>query len=402
MMSEKSTYDELKKRVQDLESQIFEQNRFQDINHTLFKISSAVNTTSNLDALYESIHDELSSVIDTTNFFIAIYDQAEDSVNFPYCVDSVDEFYPPVIEISKIESLTAKVIRTGLPLLITKEEMLNQQRKSQKKIPYCTPSEIWLGVPLKIETGIIGVIAVQSYNDATLYDQTDLEIMVSVADQVALAIENKRSEKMLRESEEKHRLLFENAGDAILIHDMKARMLAANPAACELLGYGHTELMSMTIDQVDTPKEAQHASDRITQLMEQGHSTFETVHKCKDGSFIPTDVTARRIIWENKPAMMSICHDITERKRTEEQKDRLVSDLQKALSEIKTLSGLLPICASCKKIRDDKGYWNNLEEYIQTHSDVSFSHGMCSECSDELYGKEDWYIKMKKKKQQKE
>ncbi len=68
-----------------------------------------------------------------------------------------------------------------------------------------------------------------------------------------------------------------------------------------------------------------------------------------------------------------------------------------ALNEIKTLRGILPICARCKKIRDDKGYWNNLESYIQKHSEASFSHGMCHECSDELYGDEDWYIKMKKK-----
>ncbi len=78
-----------------------------------------------------------------------------------------------------------------------------------------------------------------------------------------------------------------------------------------------------------------------------------------------------------------------------------VIQLQEALSEIKKLSGLLPICSHCKKIKDDKGYWNNLEEYIQTHSDVSFSHGLCSECSDELYGKEDWYIEMKKEDEQK-
>lgn len=69
--------------------------------------------------------------------------------------------------------------------------------------------------------------------------------------------------------------------------------------------------------------------------------------------------------------------------------------LETALSEIKTLSGMLPICAHCKKIRDDKGYWNHLEDYIQTHSDASFSHGLCAECSDVLYGKEDWYVAMK-------
>ena len=75
--------------------------------------------------------------------------------------------------------------------------------------------------------------------------------------------------------------------------------------------------------------------------------------------------------------------------------------LEKAMSEIKTLSGLLPICATCKKIRDDTGYWNQIEEYIQQHSEASFSHGMCPECADKLYGKEDWYIEMKNEKKHK-
>ena len=76
--------------------------------------------------------------------------------------------------------------------------------------------------------------------------------------------------------------------------------------------------------------------------------------------------------------------------------------LEKALSEIKTLNGMLPICSSCKNIRDDSGYWNRIEEYIQKHSGAEFSHGICPECSDKLYCKEDWYIEMKKEEQQKE
>ncbi|MBU1345024.1 MAG: hypothetical protein KKE44_23250 [Proteobacteria bacterium] len=73
-------------------------------------------------------------------------------------------------------------------------------------------------------------------------------------------------------------------------------------------------------------------------------------------------------------------------------------DLKKTLEEVKTLSGLLPICAQCKKIRDDKGYWNQIEGYIQKHSEAKFSHGMCPECLEELYGAEDWYKNMKKSK----
>ena len=93
-----------------------------------------------------------------------------------------------------------------------------------------------------------------------------------------------------------------------------------------------------------------------------------------------------------------VVRDITNRVLIRRERQRLVKDLKKALIQINTLSGLLPICSHCKKIRDDKGYWNLIESYIETHSDAKFSHGMCPECSDQLYGKEDWYIDMKKKK----
>ena len=62
-----------------------------------------------------------------------------------------------------------------------------------------------------------------------------------------------------------------------------------------------------------------------------------------------------------------------------------VEELQKALGEVKQLSGILPICASCKKIRDDAGYWKQIESYITSHSDAQFSHGICPECVKKLY-----------------
>lgn len=72
--------------------------------------------------------------------------------------------------------------------------------------------------------------------------------------------------------------------------------------------------------------------------------------------------------------------------------------LENALKEVKQLSGLLPICCRCKKIRDDKGYWKQVEMYLEEYSEAKFSHGMCPDCSDNLYGNEHWYKKMKEKK----
>jgi len=84
-------------------------------------------------------------------------------------------------------------------------------------------------------------------------------------------------------------------------------------------------------------------------------------------------------------AGIEIVRDITARKQAEEERERLIGELKHAIAEIRTLSGLLPICAACKNIRDDKGYWNKLEQYIQAHSEAEFTHGLCPDCARRLY-----------------
>lgn len=77
--------------------------------------------------------------------------------------------------------------------------------------------------------------------------------------------------------------------------------------------------------------------------------------------------------------------EIEERKHAQIEKDKLIVELKEALNKVKTLSGLLPICASCKKIRDDSGYWNQIESYIRDHSEAEFSHSICPECAKKFY-----------------
>lgn len=76
-----------------------------------------------------------------------------------------------------------------------------------------------------------------------------------------------------------------------------------------------------------------------------------------------------------------------ERKRAQQERERLVTELQQALAEVKRLGGLLPICASCKKIRNDQGYWQQVEEYISERTDADFTHGVCPECVEKFWQK---------------
>ena len=88
--------------------------------------------------------------------------------------------------------------------------------------------------------------------------------------------------------------------------------------------------------------------------------------------------------------------ELTERKRIEEERKNLIRELQDALAEVKKLSGLLPMCASCKKIRDDKGNWNHIEVYIRDRSEADFTHGICPECRKNLYPKPYNYNELQK------
>lgn len=86
-----------------------------------------------------------------------------------------------------------------------------------------------------------------------------------------------------------------------------------------------------------------------------------------------------------------LAREIEVRRATEAEKEQLIGELTSALREIKTLRGILPICSECKNIRDDKGYWMQIEQYIRDHSEADFSHGLCPECVDKLYAKETWF-----------
>jgi ABC-type amino acid transport substrate-binding protein len=87
--------------------------------------------------------------------------------------------------------------------------------------------------------------------------------------------------------------------------------------------------------------------------------------------------------------------DVTATKLAEQEREMLIADLKKALAKVRTLSGLLPICAKCKKIRDDRGYWSQIETYLSQHADVDFSHGLCPDCMETLYSGQIWYEKNK-------
>jgi hypothetical protein len=94
----------------------------------------------------------------------------------------------------------------------------------------------------------------------------------------------------------------------------------------------------------------------------------------------------QRTSWNLEDSNARLSREIEARKLIQQEKEKLIAELHSSLKKVKMLSGFLPICACCKKIRDDGGYWNQIESYIRDHSEVEFSHGICPECANEHYG----------------
>jgi PAS domain S-box-containing protein len=174
---------------------------------------------------------------------------------------------------------------------------------------------------------------------------------------------------------------------AIITYNADGQVLMWNPSAERIFGWNEQEVIGKKLPIVPEDKQEESRSLREMVLHGEHLSEIELVRLTKDGSRINVSISTAPVkdTKGNTTYTMAIFADITERKLAAKERERLILELQKALAEIKTLSGMLPICASCKKIRDDKGYWNKIEEYIKKHSEVEFTHSLCPKCAKKLY-----------------
>ena len=201
--------------------------------------------------------------------------------------------------------------------------------------------------------------------------------------------ERKQAEGNLRESEERYRTILESIEEGYFEVDLKGNFTFFNDSLSAILGYSKEELKEMNNRDYMPPETARE----IYKLFEEIFRTGKPIRKYgyevirKDGTQGFHELFASLMRDGNgKPiGFRGIAHDITERKLAENEREKLIKELQDALAEVKRLSGLLPICSHCKKIRDDKGYWNRIESYLQDHSNAEFSHSVCPECAKKYY-----------------
>jgi len=173
----------------------------------------------------------------------------------------------------------------------------------------------------------------------------------------------------------------------LIITDLNGAIRFANPSFCKMFDYYHDDILGKNAADLFATKEVRNFSDVVTIVDISQDASQEFVVESKEGRSFVVEVTASNVTSSTGElaGRMASFIDITKRKEIEADREKLIIKLQDALNKIKTLRGIIPICAACKKIRDDSGYWNQLESYINEHFEAQFSHGICPECADKLY-----------------
>jgi PAS domain S-box-containing protein len=195
--------------------------------------------------------------------------------------------------------------------------------------------------------------------------------------------------KKSQEASQKLGAIVESSADAIIGKDINGTIVSWNAGAAQMYGYTSREAIGKSIFMLAPEEMTSAEMAGFLDRLRRGEKieNYETVRRKKDGSLINVDLTISPIKNElgQIEGSATIARDITSRKLAEKERDELLSSLQDALANIKTLSGLLPICSACNKIRNDAGSWERIETYIRDRSDADFTHSICPDCAKTLY-----------------
>ena len=205
---------------------------------------------------------------------------------------------------------------------------------------------------------------------------------------IADITERRRAEEKIRESEERFRSALDNAPIGMALVSPEGRWLKVNHALCAMLGYSDTELLATDFQHITHPGDLAADMDLAQQVLAGTIPTYQMEKRYlhKHGHVISAmlNVSVVRDPQQHPLYFISQVENITERKQRETEREKLIGELQQALVEVKTLSGMIPICGWCKNVRSDEGYWQTVEQYVRAHTDATFTHGVCPSCTEKF------------------
>lgn len=224
--------------VEGIAHDITEQKRLEQIRTIIGNISNSANESENIEDLIVVIQEQLSNLIDTENFFIAIYDKETQTCSLPFIADKFDDIISFPIE----NTMTGYVINSKKPLLATDKQQ--EKMLAEGKIEFKgAKSKIWLGTPLILENKVIGVLAVQSYENDKAYDKTDLETLGLVSHQISRSIERKKAADLIKEEKEFEELILSLIPSALYTIDNEMKITSWNKKAEEISGWAESEVL---------------------------------------------------------------------------------------------------------------------------------------------------------------
>jgi PAS domain S-box-containing protein len=341
---------------------ITERRQSEKLQSALYRIAETASSAQDLDALYAEIHDILSQLMYARNCYIALYDAATETVSFPYFVDEED---PPPQPRKGRRALTEYVIRSGHPLLATPEE-LERLVELGEVDRVGAPSLDWMGVPLKSGDTTFGVLALQTYEANIRYGEKEKEILTFVSRQIASAIESRRIQDAVRESEAKFRAVAESAATGIYIHNSE-RFLYVNRASELISGYTREEFMRMHPFELVHPDFRPLLIERAAARLrgEDPPSAYEFKMVAKNGDEKWLDFSAATVQFGGERAILATAVDITERKRAE----ALQAALYRIADKTSTVEDLNQLYREIHKIVGELTFAGNF--YIALHDALS-------------------------------
>ena len=211
--------------------------------------------------------------------------------------------------------------------------------------------------------------------------------------QIELAIYKHQTEKQLQDQRELLHVTLHSIGEGVIATDGDGDIAFINPVAESLTGWSNDTAIGKPIDRVfrivDEHTRAP-LTDLIVNLQSEAKLSSPASHwqlVAREGRKLPVWISGAPIRDSRQRfrGVVLVFRDISRQRQSESEKDALLAELQNAMGKVRMLSGLLPICSSCKKIRDDNGDWNQIEDYIGKRSEADFSHGICPDCVKKLY-----------------
>jgi PAS domain S-box-containing protein len=242
---------------------------------------------------------------------------------------------------------------------------------------------------LKVDGQPVGMIELWYLEDRPIRDEgpflkEEKNLINAIAERLGRVAERTQAEDKLRQLSR----AVEQSPASIVITNPAGDIEYVNPKFVEVTGYTLAEVLGKNPRILKSGEKSPEAYGMLWQTISAGKEWSGEFHnKKKNGELYweNASISPIRDLAGRVTHYVAVKEDITARKQTEAERDTLIKDLQEALANVKSLSGLLPICASCKKIRDDKGYWSQVESYIQSHSDATFTHGICPDCIKKFY-----------------